>query len=104
MSAFNNAALIASGSEWLVIDDAVENAWSSAAWDYGWAGEERDIGHLFEYIAQNASNEALKTAAADVVSAVESAVLDNSSRQDLSGIQGALLSSNAAVGLAMVGW
>ena len=97
MSAFNNAALIASGSEWLVIDDAVENAWSSAAWDYGWAGEERDIGHLFEYIAQNASNEALKTAAADVVSAVESAVLDNSSRQDLSGIQGALLSSNAAV-------
>ena len=97
IASFNLAALTASGSEWLVIDDAAENAWSSAAWDYGWAGEERDLGQFFEYISENASNNSLKTAAGAVVTAIEGAVVDNSSRQELSGIQAGLLESSATI-------
>ena len=97
IGAFNSAAQSASGSEWLVMDDAAENAWSSARHSYGWAGEDRDLGQFFEYISQNASDNSLKTAAAAVATAVDAAVIDNSSRQDLSGIQVGLLKSNAAV-------
>ena len=97
IATFNLAALTVSSSEWLIIDDAAENAWSSAAWDYGWAGEERDLGQFFEYISENASNNSLKTAAGAVVTAIEAAVVDNSSRQELSGIQAGLLESNATI-------
>ena len=102
---FNLAAENASGSDWLLIDDAVESAWSSAAKSYGWAGEEYDLGQLFEYMSDNLSNGALKTAAEDITAAVEAAVIDNSSRQDLSGIQAGLLSNNAAIwsGAGLIG-
>ena len=92
---FNNAAQNAPGSDWLTIDDAAEDAWSSAAWDYGWAGEERDLGQFFEYISENASDSSLKTAATGVLTAIENAVVDNSSRQGLSGIQAGLLDPDA---------
>ena len=94
---FNLAAENASGSDWLLIDDAVESAWSSAAMSYGWAGEEHDLGQLFEYMSANLSNSPLKTAASDVTSAIKAAVIDNSSRQDLSGIQAGLLSDNTSI-------
>ncbi|MDB9862585.1 clostripain-related cysteine peptidase [Litorivicinus sp.] len=97
MTIFNTAALTASGSDWLTIDDAVEDAWSSAAWDYGWAGEEYDLGQFFSYIATNSANSTLQAAAAAVEDAIDVAVLDNSSRQDLSGIQAGLLLSNSSI-------
>ena len=97
MTTFNTTALTASGSDWLIIDDAVEDAWSSAAWDYGWAGEEYDLGQFFSYIATNGGSSALQTAAAAVEDAIDVAVLDNSSRQGLSGIQAGLLSSDSSL-------
>ena len=97
IAAFNAIALGASGSEWLKIEDAVENAWSSASLSYGWAGEERDIGQLFKYISENVTTESLKTAATGVITAIDDAVSSNSSRQDLSGIQAAVLATNSAL-------
>ena len=92
---FNNATQAASGSDWLVMDDAAESAWSSTRHNYGQMGEDRDLGQFFKYISENCANNTLKTAAGSIVTAIEEAVIDNSSRQDLSGIQGGLLSSNA---------
>ena len=92
---FNTAAQAASGSDWLILDDAAESAWSSARHNYGWMGEERDLGQFFEYISESNANSTLKTAAGSVVTAIDDAVINNSSRQDLSGIQGGLLSSDA---------
>ena len=97
IATFNTSTLAASGSDWLVMDDAAENAWSSARHDYGWAGEDRDLGQFFEYISEYSANDSLKTAAGSITTAIAAAVVSNSSRQDLSGIQGGLLSSDATI-------
>ena len=111
ITSFNNFAITASGSDWLVIDDAFESAWSSSAWDYGRHGDEYDLGQAFTYISENAGNGSLAISAGAVVRAIENAVLTNSSRQGLEGIQGGLLSSDSLlwsgsglVGKSGTGW
>ena len=105
IATFNSAAQSVSGSEWLIMDDAAENAWSSARHSYGRMGEDRDLGQFFEYISENSSDNTLKTAAASVKTAIDAAVVSNSSRQDLSGIQVGLLKSDASIwsGTGLIG-
>ncbi|MDA9854578.1 clostripain-related cysteine peptidase [bacterium] len=105
IATFNSAAQSVSGSEWLIMDDAAENAWSSARHSYGRMGEDRDLGQFFEYIFENSSDNTLKTAAASVKTAIDAAVITNSSHQDLSGIQGGLLESDASIwsGTGLIG-